>query len=97
MADNTNIKFQIFDYGPGINDKLSTLGIVNYFNFRGINESYNYAYDADGFTHNHASVERTLKNNFPVLNLTRRADGGTKSDTDGTLATDGILINRMMP
>lgn len=88
VVDNTNIKFQMFDYGLGINDKLRELGIVDYFSFKGVGQIYNYLYDDDGFTKNHASVERTLKNNFPVLNLTHSADGGAKSDADGTLATD---------
>lgn len=87
VADNTNIKFQLFDYSSSINNQLSTLGISEYFNFRGSGGIYNWYYDDDGFTKNHASVERTLDNNYPVLNLTRSADGGTKSDQAGTQAT----------
>ncbi|MGN0501430.1 MAG: fibro-slime domain-containing protein, partial [Ruminococcus sp.] len=86
VADNTNIKFQLFNYGTGINTKL--FDISTYFNFRGLsgdgakyNSTRNETFDADGFTANHATVERTLSSSgYPVLNLTRKADGGTKTD-----------------
>lgn len=42
--------------------------------------SINEAHDQDGFTKYHATVERVLVNGFPVLDLTRNADGTQRSD-----------------
>lgn len=43
-------------------------------------EHLNAAHDADGFPAAHATVERTLQNGMPVLDLSRNADGTTRTD-----------------
>ena len=40
------------------------------------NPATNTEHDQDGFTKNHATVERVLVGGYPVLDLTRNADGG---------------------
>lgn len=40
----------------------------------------NAAHDQDGFTAAHATVERVLQGGFPVLDLTRNADGTARTD-----------------
>lgn len=40
----------------------------------------NSAHDADGFPATHATVERTLSDGLPVLDLTRNADGTMRTD-----------------
>ena len=40
----------------------------------------NETYDQDGFTKNHATVERVLDHGYPVLDLTRNADGTSRTD-----------------
>lgn len=42
--------------------------------------SINEAHDQDGFTKNHATVERVLDGGYPVLDLTRNADGSERTD-----------------
>lgn len=42
--------------------------------------SINAAHDADGFTATHATVERVLDGGYPVLDLTRNADGTARTD-----------------
>jgi len=42
--------------------------------------STNSAHDQDGFTKNHATVERILDGGYPVLDLTRNADGSERPD-----------------
>lgn len=46
-----------------------------------VKTNINNLYDEDGFTLNHATVERTLdENGYPVLSLTRKADGTSRVD-----------------
>lgn len=40
----------------------------------------NSAHDQDGFTKAHATVERVLVDGYPVLDLSRNADGSSRSD-----------------
>ncbi len=40
----------------------------------------NAEHDQDGFTKHHATVERILDNGYPVLDLTRNADGSGRTD-----------------
>lgn len=40
----------------------------------------NNAHDADGFVATHATVERVLRDGYPLLDLTRNADGTARSD-----------------
>lgn len=69
--------------------------IAGYFTFRDSNaatgdtpsdtviiptNNANTQHDADGFTAAHATVERKLHNGLPVLDLTRNADGTTRTD-----------------
>lgn len=51
------------------------------------------AHDADGFTKYHATVERQLdEDGYPVLDLTRNADGTARTDSSGNaLAADSLL------
>ena len=89
IADSA-IKFQLFDYNEKINrpaaDSTDWREITPYFQFRGQND-FNGAfdtgqaistYDADGFTVNHATVERKLTDNYPVLDPNRNASGDPK-------------------
>ena len=89
IADSA-IKFQLFDYNEKINrpaaDSTDWRKITPYFQFRGQND-FNGAfdtgqaistYDADGFTVNHATVERKLTDNYPVLDPNRNASGDPK-------------------
>ncbi|MCI6092170.1 LPXTG cell wall anchor domain-containing protein [bacterium] len=92
VADSA-IEFQLFDYSTKINrpngsgDGDSWRSITPYFQFRGQQESNgnlqngdrDNRYDEDGFTKNHATVERTLTDNYPVLDPNRNALGGAKS------------------
>lgn len=92
VADSA-IEFQLFDYSTKINrpngsgDGDSWRSITPYFQFRGQQESNgnlqngdrDNRYDEDGFTVNHATVERTLTDNYPVLDPNRNALGGAKS------------------
>ena len=94
VADSA-IKFQLFDYSTKINrpngsgDGDSWRSITPYFQFRGQQESNgglqdgdrDNRYDEDGFTVRHATVERVLENNYPVLDPNRNALGGAKSPT----------------
>ena len=93
VADSA-IKFQLFDYSTKINRPNGSgdtgwRSITPYFQFRGQQETngnlqngnIDNRYDEDGFTVNHATVERTLTNNYPVLDPNRNALGGAKSPT----------------
>ena len=44
------------------------------------NPETNTEHDQDGFTKNHATVERVLVGGFPVLDLTRNADGSARTN-----------------
>ena len=90
VADSA-IKFQLFDYNTKINrpDGSGDSGwrpITQYFQFRGQQEyngglhdgNIDNRYDEDGFTVNHATVERTLTDNYPVLDPNRDALGRQK-------------------
>lgn len=90
IADSA-IKFQLFDYIEKINrpDGIDNdwRPITPYFQFRGITGNYNEeldtglpdsTYDAEAFTVNHATVERKLKDNYPVLDPNRNALGDQK-------------------
>ena len=89
---NSAIKFQLFDYSTKINRPNGSgdtgwRSITPYFQFRGQQETngnlqngnIDNRYDEDGFTVNHATVERTLTNNYPVLDPNRNALGKAKS------------------
>lgn len=83
---NSAIKFQLFDYSTKINrpNGSGATGwrpITPYFQFRGQQETngVDNRYDEDGFTVRHATVERVLENNYPVLDPNRNALGGSKS------------------
>ncbi|MBQ6857024.1 MAG: hypothetical protein IJO13_07955, partial [Lachnospiraceae bacterium] len=55
--------------------------------------SMNKTFDVDGFVLEHATVERTLdESGYPVLDLTRFADGSSRTDENGNeLLPDSIL------
>ena len=92
-VEDSAIEFQLFDYSTKINrpngsgDGDSWRPITPYFQFRGQQESngglpngnIDNRYDEDGFTVNHATVERTLTDNYPFLDPNRNALGGAKS------------------
>ena len=44
----------------------------------------NAQHDQDGFTKSHATVERVLQDGYPVLDLTRNADGTPRTDPNCT-------------
>lgn len=83
VGKESGISFQMFDYSEKINfdSNGNQRAIAPYFNFRRTSAGdYNVAsaenYDEDGFTKNHATVERTLgSSGYPVLSLTRDASG----------------------
>lgn len=91
IENRNAIQFQLFDYSKYINknkvdDTESEFRpISQYFTFRGKegkektqipNDHLNEDYDADGFTVNHATVAWNLDaNGYPVLDLSRQADG----------------------
>lgn len=55
------------------------------------NPTQNYVYDQDGYTVNHATVMSTLKNGFPVLDLSCHQEVTKEGETykpNGTSATD---------
>lgn len=88
-VSSSAIRFQLFDYSENINLTSSSAWrtLSEYFNFRGVYQyqdkirAINNTYDEDGFTNNHATVERTLDSDgYPVLDLSRTADGMTRSD-----------------
>lgn len=91
-VEDSAIKFQLFDYSTKINRPNGTgntgwRAITPYFQFRGQQEyngglqdgNIDNRYDEDGFTVRHATVERVLTNDYPVLDPNRDALGGAKS------------------
>lgn len=92
----SGITFKLFDYSSRINvlsktddDDKDFRPITPYFNFRNSGSSAplypcNETYDQDGFTKNHATVERILRESdgvkYPVLDLTRDARGDQRGD-----------------
>lgn len=50
----------------------------------------NSEHDQDGFTKHHATVERVLDGGYPVLDLTRNADGSTRTDPQIDKATRSL-------
>ncbi len=83
VGTESGISFQMFDYNEKINfdEDGNQRAIAPYFNFRRTSiKDYNVPtaenYDEDGFTINHATVERTLSSSgYPILSLTRDATG----------------------
>lgn len=96
VVSGDGITFALFDYSDYINRKSDSTAaawrtIQQYFNFRNSNlkggeytdNSQNKEHDIDGYTKTHATVERKLDDNRnPVLDLTRNADGTTRTDPD---------------
>ena len=50
----------------------------------------NSAHDQDGFTKYHATVERVLNGGYPVLDLTRNADGTARTDPGVSQSTRSL-------
>ena len=92
---NGAIKFSLFNYDHTADSNINHVGgtssalrcIGQYFLFR---DGTNYvngttaiygqsAYDKDGFTKDHATVERVLVGGYPVLDLSRYADGTSRT------------------
>lgn len=92
-VEDSAIRFRLFNYSTLINrpngSSTGWRAITPYFQFRGYsadtanqnlaNGDRDNRYDEDGFTVNHATVERLLNNNYPVLDPNRNALGSEKS------------------
>lgn len=86
VGSDSGITFKMFNYTEDINyDANQQPRVLSpYFNFRGDGGKVDGiqtadGYDEDGFTVNHATVERKLVDGYPVLCLTRDAKGNAKN------------------
>lgn len=86
VGADSGIQFQMFNYSENINydSNLRPRKLSPYFYFRGDGGRVDgirpaNGYDEDAFTVNHATVERTLLDGYPVLCLTRDANGNAKT------------------
>lgn len=98
VGTETGIQFQIFNYSEQINFNSdgTPRPISAYFNFRGTGGNTEgiettSGYDEDGFTANHATVERVLAE-YPTLCLTRDADGNVKTPPEGAPTGEDLSL-----
>ena len=96
VVSGDGITFRLFNYSTAINkDSNGWRPISSYFTFRNSSQpagtdasgfdipspNCNTDHDQDGFTRNHATVERVLdETGMPVLDLSRNADGSARND-----------------